>query len=318
MRTPVSIKLLVSPRNLAAITFAVVAVIAAVRFASWTSTPKRTPPPEAVALWELNVEALLKDDAVYKVDFKYPEGADDSALQYLQNASGLEILRLGRQCKGEGLRYLRNAPRLWQADLRFATIRDQDLQHVVTWQGLRDLYLGGPAITDQGAKYLESLPGLFYLHLINTRITDSAMESIGKIDHLVTLSIEGAPINGSGLVHLARLRSLRDLDLPQTGITDENLAAIERCSNLKGLTLRNTPISGAGLIHLTRLPQLKELDLRGTKVRREHIAPLIEANPNLSVLIDEGFVKEEIKRGRESLFYRNSPRNLAGCLCWLV
>lgn len=170
------------------------------------------------------------------------------------------------------------------------TFDEREMSHLKRLTGLRKLFLGSLAITNNCLANIRELVNLCWLDLSDTRIDDRGLEYLVQLDQLEVLDLEmtsisdaGAPrllalgslkelslestsIGDGGLKRLCRLTSLLHLNLNQTRITDAGLATCRDLRDLESLDLAYTAVTDAGLAHLKGLAKLKTLVLSGTKI----------------------------------------------------
>ena len=109
------------------------------------------------------------------------------------------------------------------------TTRDDQLTLLEGLDGLRELYMYCPGLTDAGLDHLKGLTGLRVLDLPETHVTDAGLDHLKGLTSLERLSLAGCTqVTDAGLQHLKGLRGLRELDVYGTHVTDAGVAAIEK------------------------------------------------------------------------------------------
>jgi deoxyhypusine synthase len=100
------------------------------------------------------------------------------------------------------------------------------LDDITRMTTVRELFLGGSAVTDVDVESVVRMPELVWLELSDTRISNRAIEHVADHTQLETLMLFG------------------------TAITDDCIPAIERMANLKEVGLDDTQITESGLQRL--------------------------------------------------------------------
>jgi hypothetical protein len=177
-------------------------------------------------------------------------GVTDDGLCSLAALSHIETLAIGN---------LDPRQRPPGIDLPPNAITDAGLVHMKGVKSLRNLTLGGLAITDAGLEALNDLPNLGGLYLYSTQV------------------------RGPGLRRLKSLPALAVLYLDGSAVTDEGLGALKGATNLQSLSLVGVPISGPGLSHLKALPKLNRLDVKECKLNFEDIDAFQVACPSVKL-----------------------------------
>jgi hypothetical protein len=126
-----------------------------------------------------------------------------------------------------------------------------------------------PRLTDLMELHLSRTPPAYYRRrgypyeesLLGPKITDAETTALKGLSQLEVLSLDGSEITDLGVANLLVLRRLEFLDLSFTKIAD------------------------AGLAQLKELPRLRYLRLNGTSVSCEAVKALVQARPDLEVLL---------------------------------
>src|ERR1017187_2704681 len=96
---------------------------------------------------------------------------------------------------------------------------DRVLGVVERLNGLKELHVSGPFITDSSLGRLSRLTGLRRLSMFDSKITDAGLAQLHGMTRLRVLSIRGAKISDAGLRHLRVLADLEILYLSETQVT---------------------------------------------------------------------------------------------------
>jgi hypothetical protein len=129
--------------------------------------------------------------------------------------------------------------RVWQADLSYIEVSDEDVPFLRSFAGIRTLYLADSSITDSGVARLGILPDLINLDLSGTKISDA------------------------GLQHLRRFPELAVLWLSNSNITDDGLKYAAEIPKLDSISLDRTKVTAAGIARFKKLRPAVEIDLGG-------------------------------------------------------
>jgi hypothetical protein len=172
----------------------------------------------------------------------------------------------------------------------FPQTRDDAMEMLQQFPGLRELELFRTDITDRGIEHIEhchELHNLTFYH--NKCITAEAMRSVKKLRRLHTFYSAGTLNSEAGFAHLKELPRLRELLVhdfrPQSTITNDALKHIGEMKSLHLLSICSTSVTDEGLIPLEKLPELKELGLDNTKVTPAGVQRLRRALPNCEITV---------------------------------
>jgi hypothetical protein len=130
---------------------------------------------------------------------------------------------------------------LWEIDLMYSDVRDEDLEHIAHLTGLRRLDLSMTRTTDAAIPYLEGLHGLEWLGLFNTKISRTG---VGRLRQALPSCVLG----GLPSLHLVRIPAGQERsqpgryegeECPQCGSPIWESEDIEYYASQKMLTLRS-------------------------------------------------------------------------------
>ena len=138
---------------------------------------------------------------------------------------------------------------------------DRALGALAALKNLRELKLGGRALSDAGLAHLARLAALQKLTLADTPISDEGLAHLARLTGLRELNLWGTQLTDAGLAHLAGLTALRKLELGDTAVSDRGLAHLAGLRRLTSLGLGATRVAGPGLVHLKSLGRLETLEL---------------------------------------------------------
>jgi hypothetical protein len=96
-------------------------------------------------------------------------------------------------------------------DVAGTSLGDEELKHLGSPPGLRELHLADTRITDGGLASLRGLPALERLFLTKCNVTDAGLAQLARFSRLQSLNLVGTKITSAGLAHLAGLGQLRTL-----------------------------------------------------------------------------------------------------------
>ena len=150
---------------------------------------------------------------------------------------------------------------LEELGLGIATMRldDADLDRLSGLTRLRDVYLGGPGITDLGMARLARLPALADVHIEDTAVTEVGLAHLAGCKELRHLDLDGA--KATTLEPLRNLPKMTHLLVNGCPLRTLWTSPVTGLGRLEGLILRRMPLTDAGLEHLGELPGLKLLVL---------------------------------------------------------
>jgi len=154
-------------------------------------------------------ELLVHLKGLHHLEYlRYPHGATDADMAYLQ-----------------GLRTLRDL-RLNDAD-----ISDDGMAHLSTLTELRRLSFPiryrKSKITDRGLVHLKNLKKLETLSLGGTNVGDAGLIHLSGLSNLRDLALNGTNVTDAGLVHLRTLTKLRRLGLQGAAVTVHGVEPLE-------------------------------------------------------------------------------------------
>ncbi len=104
-------------------------------------------------------------------------------------------------------------------------LTDTGVAHLVRMTSLREVDLGGCAITDRSLEVLGRLPRLEKVGLWQTAITDDGVERLARVESLAHVDLAGTPTGDGALRALAGKKTLAHLR-SGNGVTDDGLAAL--------------------------------------------------------------------------------------------
>ncbi len=140
---------------------------------------------------------------------------------------------------------------------------------------VRELYLGGPAVTDKDLGLCADLPQLRSLEIDETKITDDGLKQIAKLKEVTRLVLSGNRISDAGLENLSGMTKLVDLSLAfSTGMTDEGLQHLKPLKNLQRLDLQECRLNGSGFEHLSETKKLQDLNCENMPLTDEGLAQI--------------------------------------------
>jgi hypothetical protein len=168
--------------------------------------------------------------------------------------------------------------------------RDEDLEKLREFPGLRELEILRTEITDRGIENLEHCPELHILTLwLNPYVTPESMKTIKKLPRLHSFYCVGELNSDEGLIHLKELPRLRELDLvdfrDKPGITDDGLKHVSEMKSLIYLQIHVSGITDEGLMHLKNLSELQQLYLSDTQVTDAGVKQLQLALPTCKITV---------------------------------
>ena len=221
-------------------------------------------------------------------------GITNGSLRPLQDMHNLKGLDLAGNdgLTGYDLKTIGQLKKLEKLNIRmWGTISQEDLRSFGQSVELKELFLGGPTITDGQMKALEVFSKLRVLELNLCDITNEGLKSLGQITKLQRLSLDRCyKITGSGLDMLAKLPELRELSLYRCRKVDNTaLKNISRATKLENLNLMGcTKIQSDNdkFKPLIKCKNLKYLNLRGTPCKRSEIRKLLDEHLEDCYLID--------------------------------
>jgi Leucine-rich repeat (LRR) protein len=181
-------------------------------------------------------------------------------------------------------------------ELKDSGFTDAEMLYVAGMKNLKQLGLGGTAISDEGLKALRDLSELNRLDLRASRVIDSSDVSVlSELNKLQEAGLRPM-ITDAGLQELSGLRQLRWLDLTDTQITDAGLLVLKELASLEELCLANTTVTTTGVRELLALEHLRHLDLWQTKVDDAVLIDLIKMKNLKHVVVGASVSLEGIDR----------------------
>lgn len=226
-------------------------------------------------------------------------GVTDRAAEAIAACNRLEVLALIEmsQLSGAGLDRIARIKRLRSLDLRSCgRLASDDFSRLAAMEGLLELKLGGPMITDSAAAEVVKFPRLQSLTIEDAEVTaacldrlaelegpaarlrslafarcfgisDETFQSIGKFPNLERLAVSDIMLTGSFLESLAKsersMPPLKTLVIANAFLSDETVVQLPKLfPNLVRLDLRGNPgITDKSLEVFKQLPELKQLEL---------------------------------------------------------
>lgn len=202
---------------------------------------------------------------------------------------------------------------VWFNSTRNAGLRDNDLEILKHFPGLKDLQISAPLITDEAMIHLEGINSLRELTLYRTQVSSRGLRHLGRIP-LEMLMLGGPDVTDETLEALEVFPELRKLWIAESSVTDMGLANLAHVPHLEKLILHDSPICDSGMHQLARLTRLYEADLRGIAITDDGIVPLASV-PKLSFLnVAETHVTETgllMLRNRRTLKYLNTGQPIS-------
>ncbi len=178
-----------------------------------------------------------------------PTEVEDAAFAHLSGLKSLEILSVDyrvRNFTGEGLGYLN--------------------------EGLLELFIDSPALTEKGMAYLPRFKKLRRLAFNNSSaggrcmVTDTMLKSLAALPELAVLDLTNTRIDGSFLVHMPANSKLRELYLDRTqNFQAQHLVHLGKFKKLQKLSLPPVAISPEVMAFLAGLDELVELVIEGNR-----------------------------------------------------
>jgi ankyrin repeat protein len=182
-------------------------------------------------------------------------------------------------------------------------LTDAGLRHLVRMPQLRELEVGGTAISDAGLEVLRSLPELRRFSAWRTRVTDRGAARLAHCPHLERVDLAFTASGDGAIAALAGRESLTHLRTGN-GVTDSGLTRLHDIPVFKtwhggdvvmGLTSYDSepnnlmlrgPFTDAGLANLVGLEGLFGLNVDASElaITAEGLRPLVEGLPNLGWL----------------------------------
>jgi len=146
-------------------------------------------------------------------------------------------------------------------------VTDDGLQAIGRLKNLADLKLDGAAISEKGLEHLKDLTTLAVIRISATKITPKAFEQfIGDHPNLRSVSIPQTGLGDEGLRIASNLKNLIVLlagSSPEENITDAGVVHLKQCSSLQALHLNNAKLTEAGIKTLGEIGSLVDLHLNG-------------------------------------------------------
>ncbi|MBW3596204.1 MAG: hypothetical protein KY475_02900 [Planctomycetes bacterium] len=163
------------------------------------------------------------------------------------------------------------------AKLRWYNVADGALERLAKIEGLRELDLAGPHLTNRGVERLADLAELEQLRIVGSKINGDALEDIARLENLCSLELSGSWLKeatAEQLAPLAGLKKLQRLKLWDVPLTDDGMAIIAQLPQLRGFYGDGAKVTESGLAHFARHPHLETLDLNETDAADAALAHL--------------------------------------------
>lgn len=125
--------------------------------------------------------------------------------------------------------------------------------------------------------HLALVDGLVEIKLTGPDVTDETLAALPEIKSATRLDLTGSEVTDAGLKHLKALPSLTLLNLTDTQVTGSGLADLG--PNINSLNLTNLPIGDNDLSNLEHLKGLSMLVLGGTQVTAAGVRKLRNGRP---------------------------------------
>ena len=193
------------------------------------------------------VKAVEKAGGVVKYNWEYKDGRS------IAGGRPVWPLWLVRRL---GVDYFGRVVRVDLSRRSGAKASDDVLAPIAQLDGLEDLDLHGPSITDAGLVHLERLTRLNALTLFTQQVTDAGLAHLKGLTGLERLVLSNTKITDAGLANLEAMSRLQTLQILQTPITDAGLVHLKGLTRLENLSLARDQITDAGLEHLSGLKSL--------------------------------------------------------------
>ncbi len=136
-------------------------------------------------------------------------GIDDDSLQFLNNLSQLEHLRIRQaELTDSGIEQLdpTKIPKLKILNLPQAKLSARGLKHLSQFAELNQLRLGGSEMDDSGAAEIVRFPNLKSLHLIGPKFTDQALTILAEAPKLASFYIDDCRMSDAAWEQLFRAK----------------------------------------------------------------------------------------------------------------
>ncbi len=186
--------------------------------------------------------SCLSDPALDVVSLSKEWTGGNEGLALLQDAVGVDCVWIigWTGLSRAGIQHLRCCSSLTTIHLRSAGANDAHLLELGKHQGLVELHVGGPAVTDAGVAHLSALTSLQRLTIVCS-----------------------PGVTGKSMQELAQLPSLNYLVLEYNGLKDLDVAKFKHFPELTELHLSGS-FTAAAIVHLVQLKQLKRLVFQPT------------------------------------------------------
>ncbi|MGD9854403.1 MAG: hypothetical protein AB7U20_05565 [Planctomycetaceae bacterium] len=145
----------------------------------------------------------------------------------------------------------------------------------------RNVDVTGTDLNDELFQHLGQIEGLIELKLASPEVTDDTLAKLPELKTVTTVDLTGASITDEGLAHLESLPALFSLNLSDTKVTAAGLAKLRP---LAILTLTNLPIGDDDLESLQHMKGLAVLTLAGTNVTPAGVNQMRQTRPRLLVV----------------------------------
>ena len=155
--------------------------------------------------------------------------------------------------------FLQNSSQI--ADLHIGETRVRSLTGLASHGTLTSLCLNGLPLPRDELHHLHSVPGIRELYLNNASFIDDDTTHLSELSKLRCLALAGTKITDNGLTRLSNLTALEELIIYDTVITEDGVKAIAHLPNLRFMCLTGTNVTDALFGVLKNMPQLKDLFL---------------------------------------------------------
>jgi internalin A len=159
----------------------------------------------------------------------------------------------------------------------------EDLKLLFYMPEMKQLTIGGDALTDDSLKKLRRLKDLEYLSLHDTRISEHGLAALANLENLQSIQFSNCELADNFLGSLASAPALNSLSFDGCSMSNHNLETLSEFSKLQTLSIRNCSLDDADLKILNGSQSLTKLNLMDTQVTEAGILAIREANPTWSV-----------------------------------
>lgn len=182
---------------------------------------------------------------------------------------------------------------LERLDLARTGLKNEQTIKLGSLTALKDLNLGGNALTFASLHSIKAMKGLEKLNLDGMKPAAEGLDVLGTLTKIKTLILRRSGIDGADLNFLLPLADLETLDIGATRIGDRGIAVVRVFSSLKSLDVSKTRITGPGLSALEALKELKTLKLDGTQIDNKSLEWIGKAKSLTAVSVSDTAITSE-------------------------